>query len=319
MSLARLKILKQAIRYNRPLAFNLSGRDVKILCDAILINNPTTELLKDIMNRKTFNSTLLMPLSGIDVKNLLDAIACPQDNLKLIRQQLRFNKKHEYILTGIHVKLIVESIEYEGCLAPPILQLFTTSVLFSGNPSDDIIAGSYGNTAVPGIAFLDQAYLPDWLQSTVMPTSGASLTVGDGGWDMFIIHDSLVAPDDWTWNGDPIVWNYIAPATLGCYDTGFFSLAPDPDPANWVQIFVTTAAGVGNPQGLSPVYTDAGFAAYWDMVAKWYGGADATTSFEVDLDLNTVRLQILNTYNAFASNTSFNGGLQVDVFNSIAC
>lgn len=119
MSLARLKILKRNIRYNRPLAFNLSGRDVKVLCDAILINNPTTELLKDIMSRKTFNSTLLMPLSGIDVKNLLDAIACPADNLKIIRRQLRFNTKHEFILTGIHVKLLVDSVEDDSCLAPP--------------------------------------------------------------------------------------------------------------------------------------------------------------------------------------------------------
>jgi hypothetical protein len=147
MSIARLKVLKQDRKYNSPVAYMLTGKHLKILVDAIE-ETQASALLDPIKTNRNYNGTLDVSLSGIDVKRILDSIVCPADNLWVIRNKLRFNTKHEFILTGKDVKAIVDSIEDVSCVIPP-------------GPVGDALVLTYNDvTLITEVA--DYTALADW-------------------------------------------------------------------------------------------------------------------------------------------------------------
>lgn len=137
MSISQLKVLKKDKRYNRPLAFNPTGKDIKILLDAIE-ESQASSLLDPIKYSKGYNSSIGMTLSGIEVKAIVDSIACPPDSLWVIRNKLRYNTRHEYILTGKDVKILIDAIEDTSCLVAPDVLYYAIINDGTGNPFPDI-------------------------------------------------------------------------------------------------------------------------------------------------------------------------------------
>lgn len=104
------RYIKNSLRYNKKLSFELTGKQLKSILEGIEELNPSAPF-KFIKSKLPFNGDLHVPLNGEDVKTIIDAIPCPLPCLKFIKNRERYNNNFEYILTGVDIKCIIETIE----------------------------------------------------------------------------------------------------------------------------------------------------------------------------------------------------------------
>jgi len=171
------------------------------------------------------------------------------------------------------------------------------------------VAGSYGSFGTG--SFGDAAALATSLQ-LIIPSSGASLDVGDANYTFWVALPA--APTGWTWDGNPISFTDAGVTTAKCYDTGAIGFA---DTSLWVLFRIVSLFQSHEVQGASPVYNDPGFAAFWAAYATQLGGIGSIGTSTVDG--TSVQLQVQNTHFPFAFVQSFNGITQTDAFPEVSC
>lgn len=197
---------------------------------------------------------------------------------------------------------------------PPVeLFFYYASVTMSGGFVDDLVAGALGSQ---GIGQFDGAGLASFLQGLAVENAGAGMDQGDSNYSFWIVTDSATAPVDWTWNDDAITFNDGGSAALKCYDTEEIEFSPDP--SAWTQLNLFTLMGIETTQATAPIYSDAGYPAFWASIVTQVGGVGAVGVATVGVA--TVRLVITNTYLEFQTNQSYDGvGTQENPFNLISC
>lgn len=295
MSILRLKEIKNNKRYDSSLAFVLTGVDLKILVDAIIEYNPSADL--DILKfKKGYNSTIGIPLSGEEVRKLLDAIACPSDDLRVIKNQLRYDTSHEYILTGFHVRLIIESLEDDSCLISPnrIYQVYL-GVFSVGDLTIDGFVNSLSNASGQfQFVFLTAGYA----------NCGeiAYALAGNYPTTIWLECPEGEQPTDWLWNPDssgdvPLVFTDYGLSDYKCYETtiDLTSLAPN-TVSDSAELYITSALGNlitnGGP-ALEIPFDDVNFPDTLTSYVK-LGLGQNSTAIAVLEDPTTITITIQN-------------------------
>ena len=112
---SNLNKLKNKKTYNSKLSYELTGEDLYEIIE-FLGKAVDARVFKAL---KTFNVPRHAKLSGELVKQLIDLLPCPTDALNIIKNKPRYGTPYEFLLTGIDVKIIIDSLE-TSCGTPPI-------------------------------------------------------------------------------------------------------------------------------------------------------------------------------------------------------
>lgn len=193
---------------------------------------------------------------------------------------------------------------------------FAANIPVEGGFVDELVAGEYGNQSIPVPGIADGGIvLASFLQTNVTEFSGGGLLDGDASYSFWVLAD--IIPEDWTWNGNPIVFADLGEAALVCGDTGVFNIVDSALDAPFG--FNSADLGTFTVQG-ALVYNDPGMQAQMDTKIVQFAGVGATVVVTVDTDLNTVRVVVSDTYLPLKDMVSLISGVgpQLDAFNPCA-
>lgn len=199
---------------------------------------------------------------------------------------------------------------------PEDMYFYYATVPISGSGGSSGNAPGYGGFD-DGLGF-SGASLATSLQALPLENAGAGMNSGDIEYGFWIVIPSSTAPADWTWNGDPIVFTVGGIVTQICYEAELAFV----DITDWSLLSLGSTVGNTTLQGAVPLYTDAGWAAFWQTFAVQLFGTGITGGSS--LVGNAITLTILNTYVPELSPIQTHSvspvpSTQDDSFNEIAC
>lgn len=207
--------------------------------------------------------------------------------------------------------LIVLGVTDPGSEPPVYLYNSGEVPITGGLDLDELIAGAYGTQS---FSAADYAGLSGFLRTNVTGDSGAFITFGDATYIFWIALPQASAPNDWTWNGNPIVFTPVGVQIKKCYEAAFVV----PDASIWYLNGLGSGAGSVNLNSLFLTYDQPGQQTAWNNVLNLFAGIGSSGTFGVSG--NNITLTINDTYMSFDTAQSTDGGsFQDSPFAEVAC